>query len=130
MMLALLAAASLAESLIALEKQSWEAWQKNDGAFFSRFLSDDHVEMGAGGPSTKQQVAAFVASKACAVKSYAVRDFRVTQLNASTAVVTYRAEQDTTCGPAKVPSPAWATSVYVLRGRRWQNALYQQTPIR
>ena len=127
-MLILLAAMTLAETLISLEKQSWEAWQHHDGAFFQRFLSDDHVEMGAGGPSTKAQVVAFVGSKACDVKSFAVRDFKVTQLGKASAVVTYHAEQDTTCGQVRVPSPAWATSVYVLRGGRWQNAVYQQTP--
>ena len=127
-MLMLLVAATLAETLISLEKQSWEAWQHHDGAFFEQFLSDDHVEMGASGPATKAQVVAFVAGKACTVKSYAVRDFKLTQLGEASAVLTYRAEQDTACGKQRVPSPAWATSLYVLRAGRWQNALYQQTP--
>ena len=35
------------EALIALERQSWEAWKNGDGAFFLGFLSDDHVEVGA-----------------------------------------------------------------------------------
>jgi hypothetical protein len=36
---------SLEKELIALEKQSWEAWKNRDGDFFDRFLSDDHVEI-------------------------------------------------------------------------------------
>ena len=40
---------ALKDTLVTLEKQSWEAWQKRDGAFFEHFLSDDHVEVGFGG---------------------------------------------------------------------------------
>ena len=53
----------------------------------------------------------------------------VVALGADSAVLVYRAEQSTTCGGAPVPSPAWATSVYVYRGGRWLNVLYQQTPL-
>jgi len=31
------------ETLVNLEKQSWEAWKKRDGKFFQQFLADDHV---------------------------------------------------------------------------------------
>jgi hypothetical protein len=44
-----------------------------------------------------------------------------------TAALIYRAEQDTTCGGVKVPSPVWATSVFVRRDGRWQNFLYQHS---
>ena len=113
----------LADTLIALEKQSWVAWQGHDGAFFERFLSDDHVEMQGDGPAGKAPVVAGVRA-GCVVKSYAIDRFSMTQFSAETALLTYRAEQDTTCGPAKVPSPVWATSLFVKRGGQWQNALY------
>ena len=38
----------LQAQLIALEKQSWVAWQKKDGAFWQRHLSADHVEEALG----------------------------------------------------------------------------------
>lgn len=41
--------ATLKETLINLEKLSWEAWKKRDGKFFHEFLSDDHVEVGSSG---------------------------------------------------------------------------------
>jgi len=40
---------ALKETLVNLEKQSWEAWKKRDGKFFQEFLSDDHAEVGFGG---------------------------------------------------------------------------------
>ena len=120
---------ALKETLTKLEKQSWEAWKKRDGKFFQEFLSDDHVEVGFSGVANKAAVVATVASPACVVKSYAVDNFKVTQFDANTAVLTYRAEQDTICNGNPVPSPVWVSSLYVKRGNRWLNAVYQQSQI-
>jgi len=133
---ALVAAAPLAlaetadgvsEALVALEKRSWEAWKNRDGKFFQDFLSDDHVEVGFGGPADKAAVVAVVGSPICVVASYAIDKFKVTQFDANTALLVYRAEQDTKCGAMTVPSPVWVSSLYVRRDGRWVNALYQQT---
>jgi hypothetical protein len=113
--------------LIALEKQSWVAWQAHDTAFFSRFLSDDHVEMTAGGPTGKAVVVRGVAG-GCVVKTYKLDRFRVSRLGPDAAILTYRAEQDTVCGGSAVLSPVWATSLFVRRGGRWANALYVHSP--
>ena len=119
---------ALKENLINLEKQSWEAWQNRNGKFFQEFLSDDHVEVGSGGVANKAQVVGIVGSPICVVKSYSVDHFTLTPVDANTALLTYRAEQDTTCDGQKVPSPVWTSSLYVRRGDRWLNFLYQQTP--
>ncbi len=116
-------------ALIALERQSWVAWQAHDGKFFDDFLADDHVELGSSGPAGKQAVVKFVGSGACTVETYAVSDFRFTRISDTAALLVYRAEQKTNCGGAALPSPAWATSVYALRDGRWRNVLYQQLPI-
>jgi len=121
---------TLKETLINLEKQSWEAWKKRDGKFFQDFLSDDHVEVGFGGVTNKATVVAGVASPVCVVKSYMVEKFELTMIDANTALLTYHAEQDTNCGGNAVPSPVWASSLYVRRGGHWLNAFYQQTQTR
>jgi hypothetical protein len=118
----------LEDTLVRLEKRSWEAWQRRDGAFFQTFLSDDHVEIGFGGVAHKAAVVAGVSSPACVVRDYAVDGFAVTRLDATTALLTYHASQHTTCGGRPVPSPVWAGSLYVRRGGIWLNAVYQQTP--
>ena len=118
---------SLEKQLVQLEKRSWEAWQKRDGDFYRRFLSDDHVEVGGSGLSTKKEVADFVGSSACVVKSYKLSDFKLTRFNEQTALLTYHAEQETTCRHGAVPSPVWVSSLYVKRKGEWKNALYQQT---
>ncbi|MEP6940917.1 MAG: nuclear transport factor 2 family protein [Rudaea sp.] len=118
----------LAQTLIAREKLSWEAWKTHDDRFFAGFLSEDHVDVGTRGVTNKQQVVAGVASPACHVEDYAVDQFRVTRLSADAAIVVYHARQKTLCGTAPVPSPAWVSSLYVRREGRWLNALFQQSP--
>lgn len=119
---------NLKDQLVALEKQSWVAWQKRDGAFFASFLSSDHIEVGSSGPGDKTSVVAFVGSPACTVKSYAVDSFQLSRPTSDTALLVYHAQQKTTCGGVAVPSPVWVSSLYVFRDGRWQNALYQQSP--
>ena len=121
------AKASLKEILIKKETDSWNAWQQRDGAFFETFLSDDHVEVGVAGPATKSTIVAGVKSPSCVVKSFALDSFALTVFDANTALLTYHAQQNTTCGVAPVPSPVWTSSLYVQRGGHWLNALYQQT---
>jgi hypothetical protein len=118
---------SLKETLTNLEKQSWEAWKNRDGKFFQDFLSDDHVEVGFGGPTGKKTVVAGVGSPACTVKSYTVDHFELAEFGPDTALLTYHAAQDTTCNGTAVPSPVWVSSLYVKRDGAWLNALYQQT---
>ena len=121
---------ALKETLVNMEKKSWIAWKDRDGKFFQEFLSDDHVELGFGGPTDKATVVKFVASPVCVVNSYTVDRFQLTVLDANTALLVYHAAQDTTCGGNKVPSPVWVSSLYIKRGDRWWNAAYQQTQTR
>ena len=118
---------ALEAELTVMEKQSWDAWQKRDGAFFSNFLSDDHVEVGDQGIAGKKAVVGVVGSPVCVVKSYDVDSFSLTVIDADTALLNYHARQDTLCNGQPVPSPAWVSSLYVRRGGRWLNVLYQQT---
>ena len=118
------------QKLISLETQSWASWQKMDASFWEQFLSDDHVEIsGYAGAVGKKAVIDGIRSRGCHVASYKVDHFTFRQLDSDTAVLVYRAEQDTTCGGIKVPSPVWATSLYQLRDGRWQNVLYEHTPV-
>jgi hypothetical protein len=121
-------AGDVGATLINLEKQSWVAWKAHDGAYFSSFLSDDHVDVSARGATDKANVVAGVAGPFCSVESYAVDGFQVTRLSQDAALLVYHAQQKTTCAGVPVPSPAWVSSLYIKRGGRWLNAVFQQTP--
>jgi len=120
--------AALREELIQLEKQSWAAWQKHDEKFFNNFLSDDHVEVGFAGLTSKGQVVDGVASGVCEVANYALDHFELRMLRDDVALLTYQEAQETNCQGKAVPSPCWVSSLYMKRGGRWLNVLYQQTP--
>jgi hypothetical protein len=120
--------ATLKEHLIKLEKQSWEAWKNRDGKFFQEFLSDDHVEVSSGGIANRTEVVAFVGSPVCTVKNYDLDHFELRMLDKNIALLTYREAQDTVCHNP-VPSPCWVSSLYMKRGNRWLNVVYQQTQI-
>jgi hypothetical protein len=120
----------LEDTLVGLERQSWDAWQRRNGAFFEAFLSDDHVEIGFRGITRKAAVVASVSSPACIVRSYSLDGFGLTRFTTTTALLTYHAAQETVCDGRAVPSPVWASSLYVRRGNRWVNAVYQQTQAR
>jgi hypothetical protein len=117
------------ETLIRqLESKSWVAWKTHDAAFFEQFLADDHVEVHRYGITDKAAVVAAVRSPSCVVQSYSLGPFTVAKTSMDSALVTYRAEQDTLCGGARVPSPVWATSLYGKLAAQWINVLYQHTP--
>src|SRR5205085_10705048 len=120
---------ALKEALVKLEKQSWEAWKNRDGKFFQDFLSDDHVEVGLNGLANKAEVVAFVGSPVCTVNSYKLDHFEMKLLDKNTALLTYWEAQDTV-GHNPVRSPCWVSSLYLKRGDRWVNVLYQQTQTR
>jgi len=116
-------------SIRQLESRSWVAWKTHDAAFFEQFLAEDHVEIHGYGITNKAAVVAGVRSESCVVRTYSLGPFTVAGTSADSVLVTYRAEQDTLCGGARVPSPVWATSLYVQRAGRWVNVMYQHTPV-
>jgi hypothetical protein len=121
--------AAFKEQLVKLEKQSWEPWKNHDGEFFQDFLSDDHVEIGSNGVTSKTSIVAGVASAVCQVRSYSVDHFELKLLDKNAALLTYRETQDTLCNGNAVPTPCWVSSLYMKRGDRWMNVVYQQTQI-
>ncbi len=114
-------------ALVDLETKSWVAWKARDATYFVNFLSQDHVEVGFAGPIGKDAVVRGVGSPACTVESYSLGDMQFTRIAEDTAVLVYRAEQKTLCGGNAVPSPVWATSLFVKRSGHWLNVLYQHT---
>lgn len=119
---------ALQDQLVRREKQSWEAWQNHDGKFFEEFLSDDHAEVGFTGLTNKEHVVAGVASGVCKVANYTLDHFEFKLLRDDVALLTYHEAQETSCQGKAVPSPCWVSSLYMNRGGRWLNVLYQQTP--
>jgi hypothetical protein len=96
---------ALTDTLVSLERRSWQAWQRRDRAFFEGFLSDDHVEVGFRGVTHKAAVVAGVASPACVVQSFTIDGFVLTRFNPTAALLTYHAPKrpSVTVTPCPVP---------------------------
>ncbi len=122
--------AALKAKLIDMETKAWVAWKARDGKYYDRFLSEDHMDIHSGGPVGKKDVVDFVGSPVCVVASYKLGDMQYTRISPDTAALVYRVAQDSKCNDAVVPSPTWITSIYVKRGKRWLNFLFESAPAR
>jgi len=113
--------------IIATEKKLWEAWKNKDMKPFKANLAADGVMISDSGVADKATSMKAMESMACDVKSYELSDIKVTFLNNSTAIMTYKSSEDATCGGEAVPASVWASSVYVMRNGRWYAASHQET---
>jgi uncharacterized protein (TIGR02246 family) len=114
-------------AIIATERKLWEAWKNKDMKAFRSNLSADAIMIGDSGVADKKTAVSAMEGMACEVTSYELSDIKVTFLNSSTAIMTYKSAQDATCGGEKVPPSVWSSSVYVMRNGRWYAASHQET---
>ena len=115
------------KTIIATEKKLWEAWKNKNIKLFKATLSSDSVMIGDSGVANKTEALKALEAP-CEVKSYELSDLKVTFLNSSAALLTYKSTQDATCGGQQIPATVWASSAYVLRGGKWLAASHQETP--
>lgn len=119
-------AATVGETLLALEGQGWEALSSDAGAaFYAKHLTDDALLVV---PGVVLDKATWLASLASAApwSSHRIEDARVVGLGAGCAALVYRATAQRQGEAAYV---ALVTSTYVRRHGRWLLALHQQTPV-
>ena len=115
-------------AIIATEKKLWEAWKNKDIKPFKAYLSIDAVMIADAGVATKAMALKDLEDMPCEVKSYELSDLKVTFLNSSAALLTYKSTQDATCGGTQVPPAVWASSAYVMRSGKWLAISHQETP--
>lgn len=116
---------SLAETLIAKEKQKWESLASGSWLELKEMFAENFVSIGYqpdGSVKMTNKAESFVASGALpADVKFALSDFKIILADKKNAVVTYQA-----AGPIKVQ----ATSHWTKRGKNWQTVFYQATMIR
>lgn len=124
-------AADLKEDIVAVEKRSWEAYANHDAKAYGDTITDDAVVVTLGGDilTGKPQILADVSSKSCDLRNFDLADTKLRQPSPDTAVLTYNLTQDITCGGKKLPTKAFATSVYVRQGGKWRCMNYQETAL-
>ena len=119
--------AALEARIIALDTQGWEAWKRNDPGWFQANTTEDFMSISSDGISNKSQVIKATATD-CAVKSFALADFKVVVLDKNAVLLTDPATQEAVCGGKRAPTTLRVAVNYVRRGERWLEAMYMQAP--
>ena len=123
------AAAPTKEALLALEKQGWEAWKNKDSKPSEELLSAHYVGFSSTGRVDKAGSMKNLTDQNCEVKSYALSDEKMDMIGTDVAVLTFKADQDYTCGGKKGAPQTWSSSVYAREGDEWKNVLYAESPV-
>lgn len=120
--------AQLLKQLSANETKLWEAWKNKDPKPFRMYLSADSVMIGGAGTQNKTDAIKDITSMACDVKSYTLSDWKLSMIDADAALITYKGMAVGTCGGQSIPA-AWASSVWIKRGGRWQAFSHQESNV-
>lgn len=115
----------LERKLTASEKALWEAFKNKKAEVFKRTLTSDGFQIDAMGVTAKADIAAGMA--ACEIKDYSLSDFKLTTVNASAALLTYKGTQHGSCAGQAVPETVYASTVWVNRGGKWQALFHQES---
>lgn len=121
--------AQIQKHLIATEKKLWDAWKNKDIKPFKATLSADAVMVGENGIANKDTTLKMMGEGGCDIKSYELSEFKLTMINSSTALLTYKGTTEGTCGGTAIPA-GWCSSIYVNRGGKWYAFSHQETQVR
>ena len=123
--------ANLREELMSLERESWEHLKTRDRARMRRFLAEDALLIYADGTRYyKHDMLNYLPNYR--LDSYDIDpQYGLRVVSRDVAILLYRV---TSRGAARFErtetSKVLASSTYVLRGGRWWNVLYHETPIK
>jgi hypothetical protein len=118
------------ETLLAAEKEFWEAWKNKKPEAFRSNVRDDGFFYGEYGMTPKAKIYEEMvqAVNSCTVNSYSLEDARVVSLDANTALLLYVAHQNATCGGEPVEPVMNGVSAYVKQDGRWINVMRSEVP--
>ncbi len=118
------AVAPTKDSLVALERRSFEAWKTKNVRFWDTFLSDKFVGYGSSGRLDKKSASTEFSGADCEIQSYDLAEEQIQVLAEDVALLRYRASVDGKCGGEKVPAIRWAASVFVREGYTWKKVFH------
>jgi hypothetical protein len=123
------AAPATKEAIVALEKQTWDAWKARDGKPYANLLSDKSVTLTAMGRIDKAANIKALTDMKCDIKSFSFSDEQITPVGSDVAILTMKAVEDGVCDGKAIPANLWVASVYAREGNDWKSVLYAESPI-
>ncbi len=115
------------QRIVELEKEGWEAIKKKDWNGLGALMTADFVMVDENGiVSGRSEVLKVLAD--LNLTDYVMEDTKVVMLGRDAALLTYKVTQKGSFKGQDIPSkPYYASSVYVKRGDKWLNVLFQQS---
>ena len=118
---------SVKQTLIAREKEVFEAFKQRNASTFNGYLSDDFVGVDGAGWTHKSDQAD--AMKDTELKDYSFDDIKLVKATKNVAILTYKLTQHGTYKGEAMPTKVFATSVWAKSGDKWVAVLHQETPV-
>jgi hypothetical protein len=117
---------SLTEKLLELEKKLLDPDLRRTPEKLAPFLAEDFTEFGSSGHAYDKQRILFLLRRQVPAR-LVIEEFRVFEVSASAALVTYRACSESTRTTGSHYS--LRSSLWVLRGDAWQMLFHQGTNV-
>jgi hypothetical protein len=118
---------TLDSTIVGLERQTWEAYKRNDPAAFFKITGPSFLWVQPKGISRATQAGR--KTFGCQTRSYAMDSITVTPVGNNVAVLAYRVTLDQTCGGGQPePSPQYNITVWARRNGQWQVVSVSETP--
>ena len=121
---------ALADQLMQVETQLWDAWKNGRPEVFDEIMTEDAVFFSQYGVASKTDMLAEQRESVtqCKVASYFLTKPRAIPIDKNSAILLYEAEQSAMCGGAPVKPLMHGSSVYVKRGGKWLNVFRSEVP--
>ena len=119
--------AQMLKALSTAEKKLWDAFKNKDPKPFKAGLTADAFALDENGIQKKEDTVKMIPQAPCEIKSYELSDWKLTMINSSTALVTYKGKTDGTCAGQAIPT-VWCSTTYVNRGGKWLAIFHTETP--
>ncbi len=119
--------AQILKTLSAAEKKLWDAFKNKDPKPFKSGLAAEAFAISENGIEKKEDTVKMIPTAPCEIKSYELSDWKLTMINSSTALVTYKGKSDGTCAGQAIPT-VWCSTIYANRGGKWLAVFHQETP--
>jgi hypothetical protein len=118
-------AGALAKQIEANERAAQEAVAKNDAAGFNKVVAADAITMDGAGVMPVSEFLKMLPQIKTA--SWAMDQVKVTSINDTTALITYRWTGKGTMMGQAFPSPVMASTVWANKAGKWMAVFHQET---
>ena len=118
---------SVKQTLVAREKEVFEAFKQRNASTFNGYLGNDFLGVDGGGVTRRADQAEAMTDTE--LKDYSFDDIKLVKATKNVAILSYKLTQHGTYKGEPIPTKVYATSVWAKSGDKWLAVLHQETPV-